>query len=73
MTSIRAISQALTSMAQLEARFDLAAAQSDRFFPEWYEDLPSLTAEERASLDKIRHRWMRHRDSLLLLNSCSLF
>ncbi|OAB60432.1 hypothetical protein AY599_18990 [Leptolyngbya valderiana BDU 20041] len=49
-------------MAQLEARFDLAAAQSDRFFPERSEDLPSLTAEERASLDKIRHRWMRHRD-----------
>lgn len=61
MTQSLAISQAITNMAQLQERFVLMLADSDRFFTEWYENLPELTETERAFLDKIKRRFVRHR------------
>lgn len=56
-----AISQAITSIADVEERFHLAPTDNDQFFTEWFQDLPELTENEKASLDKVRHRFFRHR------------
>ncbi|MEQ8538770.1 MAG: hypothetical protein RIB93_15145 [Coleofasciculus sp. D1-CHI-01] len=61
MTQSLAISQAITNMAQLQERFTLNPADSDLFFPEWHDNLPELTETERAFLDKIKRRFVRHR------------
>ena len=61
MTQSLAISKTITNMAQLQERFTLIPADSDRFFPEWHENLPELTETERAFLDKIKRRFIRHR------------
>ncbi|NET37347.1 MAG: type I restriction endonuclease subunit R [Cyanothece sp. SIO1E1] len=61
MTQALAISKTITSMAQLQERFTLLPAEHDGFFTEWYEDLPELAKAERAFLDKIKHRFVRHR------------
>ncbi|EDX78616.1 Type I restriction enzyme R protein N terminal domain protein [Coleofasciculus chthonoplastes PCC 7420] len=61
MTQSLAISQAITNMAQLQQRFTLNPADSDLFFPEWHDNLPGLTETERAFLDKIKRRFVRHR------------
>lgn len=57
-----AISKAITTMAQLREKFNLTPTNNDQFFTEWFQDLPELTDEEKAFLDKIRHRFSRHRD-----------
>ena len=61
MTQALPISKTITTMAQLQERFALEPADTDRFFPEWHEDLPALTAAEQALLDKIKQRFVRHR------------
>ncbi len=62
MVQTLAISKAITSMAQLQERFNLTPTNNDQFFTEWFQDLPELTDEEKVSLDKIKHRFTRHRD-----------
>lgn len=57
-----AISKAITTMAQLRENFNLTPTNNDQFFTEWFQDLPELTDEEKAFLDKIRHRFSPHRD-----------
>jgi hypothetical protein len=57
-----AISKAITSMAELRERFNLTPTNNDQFFTEWFQDLPELTDEEKITLDKIKHRFTRHRD-----------
>lgn len=61
MVQTLAISKAITSMAELRERFNLTPANNDQFFTEWFQDLPE-TNEEKASLDKVKHRFSRHRD-----------
>jgi hypothetical protein len=56
-----AISKAITSMAEVEERFNLFPTSDRRFFTEWFQDLPELTEEEKVSLDKVRQRFSRHR------------
>ncbi len=56
------VSKAITSMAQLRERFNLTPTNNDQFFTEWFQDLPELTDEEKITLDKIKHRFTRHRD-----------
>ena len=55
-----AISRAITTMATLR-EFNLIPASNNQFFTEWFQDLPELTGEEKATLDKIRSRFARHR------------
>lgn len=40
---------------------------SDDFFTEWTDGLPDLTAQERASIDRIKQRYDYHRADRLLL------
>ena len=56
-----AISKAITTMAEVEERFNLTQTSDSQFFSEWFQDLPELTGEEKATLDKIRSRFARHR------------
>lgn len=62
MVQTLAISKAITSMAELRERFNLIPTNNDQFFTEWFQDLPELTDEEKASLDKVKYRFSRHRD-----------
>jgi hypothetical protein len=62
MVQTLAISKAITSIAELRQRFNLTPTDNDQFFTEWFQDLPDLTDEEKASLDKVKHRFSRHRD-----------
>jgi hypothetical protein len=61
------IGQAIQSLNDLQTRFNLSQTQSDRFFSEWYEDLPELSDRERESLERIKHRYDYHRASGPLL------
>lgn len=61
MVQTLAISQAITSIADVEKKFNLTPTNDRQFFTEWFQDLPELTNEEKVSLDKVRHRLSRHR------------
>jgi hypothetical protein len=62
MVQTLAISKAMTSMAEVQARFAIDYATDAAFFPEWQQDLPSLTDADRAQLSHIQQRFMQHRD-----------
>lgn len=57
-----AISKAITTTAELREAFNLTPTGNEQFFTEWFQDLPELTDDEKASLDKVRQRFSRHRD-----------
>lgn len=61
MVQTLAISKAITTIADIEERFNLTPTDNEQFFTEWFQDLPELTDDEKASLDKVRHRFSRHR------------
>ena len=56
-----AISQAITTLAEAESRFNLRRTEDEHFFPEWSEDLPPLTDAEKSYLDVVRRRYLYHR------------
>jgi hypothetical protein len=56
-----AISKRITSIAEVEDKFNLKLTENNQFFTEWFQNLPELNNEEKASLDKIKHRYSRHR------------
>lgn len=55
-----AITKAIKSLAEVESRFNLRRTEDEQFLPEWYDNLPSITNEEKASLDIIRRRYLYH-------------
>jgi hypothetical protein len=57
-----AITEAVTSLAIAEAKFSLQRSTNPQFFKEWYEHLPSLADSERTVLDRIRQRYLYHRN-----------
>lgn len=61
MVQTLSISRAITTIAEVEDRFNLTPTNDDQFFTEWFQDLPEITSEEKATLDKIRQRLFRHR------------
>ncbi|NJK64264.1 MAG: type I restriction endonuclease subunit R [Synechococcaceae cyanobacterium SM2_3_1] len=58
MTSTTAISLAITSLNEAHRRFGLTATSDPQFFPEWYEDLPFLSAAEQQIVDHLRDRYL---------------
>jgi hypothetical protein len=63
----------ITTLQDLHQRLGLVPAQSDDFFVEWTEFLPTLTAQEHASIDRIKQRYDYHRaDGLLLEGTINL-
>ena len=61
MLHTKPISKTITSLDDLEERFNLHPTENEQFFPEWTQDLPELTDTETATLDQIRNRFLRHR------------
>ncbi len=65
MVQTLAISKAMTSMAEVQARFAIDYATDPTFFREWQQDLPSLTDADHAQIAHIAHiqqRFIQHRD-----------
>jgi hypothetical protein len=67
MVSTVGIRESIKSLNDLRDRFNLSQTQSDRFFTEWYENLPELSDREREALERIKRRYDYHRASGLLL------
>lgn len=61
MVQTKPISKTITSLDDLEERFNLRPTENEQFFPEWHQDLPELTDSETTTLDQIRNRFLRHR------------
>lgn len=55
-----AITDIFKSLVEVESRFGIRRTEDEQFFREWYENLPQLTDEEKASLDVIRRRYLYH-------------
>jgi hypothetical protein len=62
MVQTLAISKAITTLDELREKFNLNPTTDNNFFTEWFQDLPELTDEEKAALDRVRQRFVRHRD-----------
>ncbi|MGF1602281.1 MAG: hypothetical protein ACFCU8_09730 [Thermosynechococcaceae cyanobacterium] len=62
-----AITEAITTLAEAERRFQLTRTEDELFFPEWSIDLPSLTATEKMELEAMRRRYLYQRSEGHLL------
>ncbi|MEO0537948.1 MAG: type I restriction endonuclease subunit R [Cyanobacteria bacterium P01_A01_bin.123] len=64
-----AVTEAITTLAEAEARFHLTRTEDEQFFPEWCADLPSLTEAEETGLVELRRRYLYQRSQGHLLES----
>jgi len=55
---ILAVTEAIQSLKQAESRLGLNRTRDPRFFPEWTENLPPLTAAEEATLDRVKASYL---------------
>jgi predicted type IV restriction endonuclease len=55
------VREAIKSLHDLQAKFNLTQAEDDNFFPEWYENLPEITQAEKTALERIKQRYDYHR------------
>lgn len=62
-----AIRDNIKTLDDLKNKFNLQQTEDEQFFPEWYENLPGITEEEKISLNKLRQRYVYHRQTSLLL------
>jgi hypothetical protein len=67
MTQTTAITEAITTLKDVENRFGFIRIENEQFFPEWYEKLPEITTAEKASVDVLRRRYLYHRAAVDLL------
>jgi hypothetical protein len=68
-----AVTEAITTLAEAEARFHLSRTEDESFFPEWCVDLPTLTDAEKSSLIELRRRYLYQRSlGHLLENTVTL-
>lgn len=73
MVTSTGVREVITTLQDLHQRLGLVPTQSDDFFAEWTESLPTLTAQERATVDRIKQRYDYHRaDGLLLEGTINL-
>jgi hypothetical protein len=59
MTTI-AVTNAIKSFTEVEARFGLVRSLDSDFFAEWQQDFEELTPIEKVTLDRIKHSYLRH-------------
>ena len=52
-----AITRRITTLKEAEVQFNLLPTTDVNFFPEWREDLPTITEIEKTVLDRIRDRY----------------
>jgi hypothetical protein len=58
MTTTLAVTEAIDSIRKAESVFNLKRIDNSQFFPEWYENLPALSHEERTTLDRIQKSYL---------------
>jgi hypothetical protein len=61
MATTLAITKYVNSLLEVETKFLAQQAINDRFFSEWYEDLPELTDVEKERCDRLKERYLYHR------------
>lgn len=62
-----AITDAITTLAEAEAKFQLTRTEDEDFFREYYVDLPTLTKPEKHELMEMRRRYLYQRSQGHLL------
>jgi hypothetical protein len=58
-----AVTQVVKTLNDVHQRFGLRRSLDDRFFTEWYSNLPSLDESEQETLDLVRQRFRYHREA----------
>lgn len=61
MAKVVAVTDAIKSLADAEARFGLRRTEDEQFFTEWQTSLPALTEAEQNALTVLRRRLLYHR------------
>lgn len=56
-----AITKVILSLTEAEDRLGINRTDDENFFPEWTDDLPTLSDREKESLDLVRRRFLYHR------------
>ncbi|NJR24670.1 MAG: type I restriction endonuclease subunit R [Richelia sp. CSU_2_1] len=73
MAKIIAVTEAIKSLAEAEARFNLTRNEDEDFFTEWQTQLPLPNDSEQIALDTLRRRLLYHRaDGELLEGAVTL-
>ena len=68
-----AVPEAITTLVDAEEKFHLTRTEDERFFPEWWIDLPVLTDAETSELIELRRRYVYQRSlGHLLENTVTL-
>lgn len=62
-----AITDAITTLAEAERRFQLSRTEDDAVFSEWQTCLPHLSSFEQTALDELRQRYLYQRSEGQLL------
>ena len=65
--STRAITEAITTLAEAERRFNLHRTENEQFFSEWRTGLPDITDTEKTGLNQLRRRYLYQRAESHLL------
>lgn len=60
MVRSKSVTEVVKTLADVESRFNLRRTQDLSFFPEWYENLPEISDEEKSALDLVRRRYLYH-------------
>jgi hypothetical protein len=55
------ISENITTVNQVQARFNLRRTENEQFFPEWFADLPPIKDQEKECLDRIKRKYVYQR------------
>ena len=61
MVQLLAVTEYITSLAEVDRTYKIAASVNPAFFPEWTTQLKDLTEAEQARLDLIKRRYLYHR------------
>ena len=62
-----AITEAITTLAEAERRFNLSRTEDEAFFSEWQTSLPKLSMAEETALEEMRRRYLYQRSEGQLL------
>lgn len=58
MTKLIAVTEAFTSLKEVESKFNLSRTADSQFFPEWYENLPELSLVEKENLNRVKNSYL---------------
>lgn len=61
MIQTKAITDAITTLADAEDRFGFIRIEDEQFFSEWCKELPAITEADKENLDVLRRRYLYHR------------